>query len=66
MVSSLQIQLQELNKYMLEKKEFNDTHSRLHAQLAFAQKSVNQKEEEIQNFRSDVKNLKELIGLKDI
>lgn len=43
---------------MLEKKEFNDTHSRLHAELAFANKVLVSRQEEIEEGRRVIKEMR--------
>jgi hypothetical protein len=43
LVGSLQKELEQINNLMLEKKDFNDTHSRLYAKVEVATRQANQK-----------------------
>lgn len=65
LVGSLQSQLQELSKYMQEKKEFNDTHSRLYAELAVVTASLLEKKESIEKNRQIIKDLHLTLHEKD-
>lgn len=51
LIASLQVQLQQLNGYMVQKKQFNDTHAKIYAELSFVNASVIEKQEIIQKSR---------------
>jgi hypothetical protein len=46
-VASLQKELEHINAFMLEKKDFNDSHSRIYAEVEVASKQLAQKNEQI-------------------
>jgi hypothetical protein len=58
LVESLNTQLNELNKYMVEKKEFNDTHSKIYAELSVINKNLIEKQEDIDKSRKAIKDLR--------
>ncbi len=51
LIASLQVQLQELNGYMVQKKQFNDIHARIYAELSFVNASVIEKQDIIEKSR---------------
>ena len=62
----MQTQLTELNKYMMEKKEFNDTHSRLHAEVTLANKVLAARQEEIEEGRRKMKEMRLEVDSKQV
>ena len=66
LVGSLQSQLKELNKYMLEKKEFNDTHARIYAELSISNEALKERKEDIQKCREVIRELRFTLDEKDV
>jgi chromosome segregation ATPase len=66
LVESLQSQLKELNKYMVEKKEFNDTHARIYAELSISNEALKERKEDIEKSREVIRELRFTLDEKDV
>jgi hypothetical protein len=53
-VASLQKELEQINTFMLEKKDFNDTHSRLYAELEVTTRMLKQKSEMVEGQKRQI------------
>ena len=65
-MASLQKELEHINSFMLEKKDFNDTHSRLYAEVEVTARQLKEKSDMVEGQKRRIDTLNQEIRMKGI